>query len=107
MYEIPYLGCVFTCGVVKHREQGKLFPANNTTKRLEQQEISSTLLLPESIMVTCNVVLTFESVVEILWCDHSNETSSAVLLRGTMCFLLSYKMKVEMFLEFWFMALLG
>ena len=25
------------------------------------------------------VVLTFESVDEILWCDHSNETSSAVL----------------------------
>ena len=28
-------------------------------------------------METCNVVLTFESVDEILWCDHSNETSSA------------------------------
>ena len=25
------------------------------------------------------VVLTFESVDEILWCDHSNETSSVVL----------------------------
>jgi len=29
------------------------------------------------------VVLTFESVDEILWCDHSNETSSAVLSHGT------------------------
>ena len=29
------------------------------------------------------VVLTFESVDEILWCYHSNETSSAVLLHGT------------------------
>ena len=29
-----------------------------------------------------NVVLTFESVYEILWCDHSNETSSVVLLHG-------------------------
>ena len=29
------------------------------------------------------VVLTFESVYEILWCYHSNETSSAVLSRGT------------------------
>ena len=28
------------------------------------------------------VVLTFESVDEILWCDHSNDTSSAVLSRG-------------------------
>ena len=29
------------------------------------------------------VVLTFESVDEILWCDHSNKTSSAVLSHGT------------------------
>ena len=29
------------------------------------------------------VVLSFESVDEILWCDHSNETSSAVLSHGT------------------------
>ena len=29
------------------------------------------------------VVLTFESVDEILWCDHSNETSSEVLSPGT------------------------
>ena len=29
------------------------------------------------------VVLTFESVDEILWCNHSNETSSAVLSNGT------------------------
>ena len=28
-------------------------------------------------MATCIVLLTFESVDEILWCDHSNETSSA------------------------------
>ena len=28
------------------------------------------------------VVLTFESVDEILWCDHSNDTSLAVLSRG-------------------------
>ena len=29
------------------------------------------------------VVLTFESVDEMLWCDHSNETSSAVLSHDT------------------------
>ena len=29
------------------------------------------------------VVLTFESVDEIRWCNHSNETSTAVLLPGT------------------------
>ena len=32
------------------------------------------------------MVLTFESVDRILWCDHSNETSAAVLLNGTICF---------------------
>ena len=38
-------------------------------------------------METCSVYfVTFESVTETLWCDHSNETSSAVLLRGTICF---------------------
>ena len=36
-----------------------------------------------SIEETYEVVLTFESVVEILWCYHSNETSSAVLSHGT------------------------
>ena len=29
------------------------------------------------------VVLTFESVDELLWCYHSNESSSAVLSHGT------------------------
>ena len=29
------------------------------------------------------VVLTFKSVDKTLWCDHSNETSSAVLSQGT------------------------
>ena len=37
-------------------------------------------------METCSVVLTFESVDEILWCDHSNTTSSAILLPGTILF---------------------
>ena len=29
------------------------------------------------------LVLIFESLDEILWCDHSNETSSGVLSHGT------------------------
>ena len=42
-------------------------------------------------METCSLVLTFKSVEEILWCDHSNETSLAVLLHGTIClYSLSY-----------------
>ena len=47
-----------------------------------------------------SVDLTFESVDEILWCDHSNETSSAVLLHGTICFAIFYKIKFGSFLEF-------
>ena len=31
-------------------------------------------------METCSLVLTFDG--QILWCEHSNETSSAVLLHG-------------------------
>ena len=38
-------------------------------------------------METFQVFLTFEFVDEILWCDHSNETSSAVLSHGTILYL--------------------
>ena len=58
-------------------------------------------------METCSVALTFETVDEILSCDHSNETSSAVLLHGTICFSIFYKMKFGIFLEFRSLALLG
>ena len=51
-------------------------------------------------MEICSVVLTFESVDEILWCDHSNETSLAVLLHGTICFSIFYKIKLEFFFSF-------
>ena len=53
-------------------------------------------------METCSVVLTFESVDEILWCDHSNETSLAVLLHGTICFSIFYQMKFGISLNFEF-----
>ena len=42
-----------------------------------------TLSLLESVMETFKVVLNFGSVDEFLWCDHSNESSSAVLSHGT------------------------
>ena len=57
------------------------------------------LSLSKSIMETCSVVINFESVDEILWCDHSNETSSAVLLHGTIGFSIFYKEKFGIFLE--------
>ena len=48
-------------------------------RELEGGRSCLTLSHPESVMETFNALLTFESVDEILWCDHSNETSSAVL----------------------------
>ena len=64
------------------------------------QIISHKIPLPESIMETCSVVLTFESVNEILWCDHSNETSLAVRLHGTNCFSIFYKKKFGIFFNY-------
>ena len=61
-----------------------------------QQITVLTISLSESIMETCSAVLTFESVDEILWCDHSNETSLAVLLHGTICSDLFF-----LYLDFW------
>ena len=66
-----------------------------------------TYSLQESIMETCSVVLTFESVDEILWCDHSNETLKAVLLHGTICFSIFYKIDFGILFEFCFLVLLG
>ena len=48
-------------------------------------------------METCSADLTSESVDEILWWDHSNETSSPVPLHGTVCLLIFHKMKLEIF----------
>ena len=42
-------------------------------------------------METFKVLLTFQSVDEIICCDHSNETSSAVLLHGTIYIEVFYK----------------
>ena len=58
-------------------------------------------------MKTHGIVLTFESVDRILWFDHSNETSSAAVLHGTIRFSIFYEMQVWIFLEFWYLALLA
>jgi len=46
------------------------------------------------------VIRTVESVDEILWCGHSNETSSTVLSHGIIYILVFYKMKFGVCLEF-------
>ena len=45
-----------------------------------------TLSLPECLMEFWKVTVTFAFVDEILWCDHSNESSLPVLTHGTFCF---------------------
>ena len=54
-------------------------------------------------METCCVVVTFESVDEILWCDHSNKTSLSFLtelLHGTICFSILLQKKFGILHEF-------
>ena len=48
----------------------------------------------------CHIVLTFESVDEILSCYYSNETSSAVLSHGTVCLSVCLKWNLDI-LSFW------
>ena len=43
------------------------------------------LSLPECLIEFCKVTLPFESVDEILWCDHSNESSLSVLSHDAIC----------------------
>ena len=63
--------------------------------------------LPEWIEEFCKVVLTFESVDEILWCDHSNESSLPVLSHGTICFWKFCKMKFGNFCSLLPLATIG
>ena len=58
-----------------------------------------TLSLPECLIEFCKVTLTFESVDEILWCDHSNESSLPVLSQDAICLLKFKKMKFRNLLE--------
>ena len=61
-----------------------------------------TLSMPECWVEFCKMTLTFESVDEILWCDHSNESALPLLSYGAICFSKFYTMKfanlVEIFL---------
>ena len=61
--------------------------------------LSLTLSLPECLMEFCKVTLTFESVDEILWCDHSNESSLPVVTHGDICFSKFHKMKFRHLVE--------
>jgi len=52
------------------------------------------------------VILPYESVDENLSCDHSNETSSAILLHDPICFVGFEKVKFRIFLKILLWSLL-
>ena len=59
-----------------------------------------TLSLPEWMLESLKVVLTFESADKILWCDHLSETSLPALSNGAICFQNFTKRNLEIFVEF-------
>ena len=52
------------------------------------------------MLESLKVVLTFESVEEILSCDHSNETSLPAISNGAICFQNFAKQDLGIFVEF-------
>ena len=81
-----------------------LAPSSNQKKYVENSDETCMLTLQllrvnpftpsQSVMETPKVILTSESVNEILWCDHSNETSLAVLSLGSIHNLGFYKNEI-------------
>ena len=71
----------FICGkeIVGAEGKGELAPNETETAKKNNN----------TILFVLYVVLTFESMVEIPLCDHSNKTSSAVFSHGTICFVCS------------------
>ena len=53
------------------------------------------------LMESYRVAPTFESVNDILWCDHSNGTCSAVLSHSNICFSAVYTKKLGIFVDWW------
>ena len=86
-----------TLNIESQNPMGRVYAKNHSKTQKLLGVKGLTLSIPESIMETCSVDLTFESVDEILWCYHLNKTSLAVLLHGTICFSVCYKMKFLMF----------
>ena len=76
---------------LKYKENQTIY--RNMTRKPQSHVRFLTLSLPECLMEFCNVTLTFESADEILWCDHSNESSLPVLSHGAVCFSKFHKIK--------------
>ena len=83
--------------------RGISIPSSISWVSLPRVKVSNpflTLSLSESVVETFKVVLTPESVDEILWCDHSNETPSAVLPHGTISIQVFYERNLRSALNF-------
>ena len=83
---------------LRHRSWSQLFSIIKNSTRLEDLN-ELTLSPPDCLMEFCKVTLTFESVDEILWCDHSNESSLPVLSHDAICFSPLWKMKFGNFVD--------
>ena len=82
--------CLCNAGSTKCISFNDIRSCFQVTLQKKWYKIWFTLAPPESIMEICSVNLTFESMDEILWCDHSNETSLAVCLHGTINFVYKF-----------------
>ena len=65
--------------------QSQVIKTCNSNSRLFS-ETSSAVLSLGFVLFVLRAVQTIEPMDEILWCDHSNETSSTVLSHGAICF---------------------
>ena len=76
---------VLSCGAVYYTVQGGL--TSNSVDQILNPDHGTTILTGLFIMLY-NVVLTFESVDKILWCEHFNESCWTVLSCGVVTSLL-------------------
>ena len=81
---------------LRHRSWSQLFSIIKNSTRLEDLN-ELTLSLPDCLMEFCEVTLTFESVDEILWCHHSNESSLPVLSHDAILFLTIFENEIWKF----------
>ena len=72
----------------QHQEDG--CQSSQHTMHIGQNWVFNHCTTRVNIVETCSASLMFESVDEILWCDHSNETTLTVLLHGNICFTVFY-----------------
>ena len=82
---LVYLRSV-TCYTDQNFKANAHFAALNLFTSKKKKKKGLTPSLPQYLMEFYKATLTFESADEILWCDHSNESSLPVLTHGAICF---------------------